>query len=281
MGRVARSGAQHGWHHVVNRGAAQRTVFVTNRDRTDFGRLLGDSCERFDVRVRAYCLMGNHYHLVVDCQQGGLSSFMQYLSGVWTRRANERRGTDGPIFRGRFASRAIETPEYLVNAVRYVHTNPLAFVDPTKLAEYRWSSHRSYLGLRPTPEWLVCRDVISWLGGRSGYARFVTETAGGDVAATSADELLAAIEQVVEAAADETDRSRRGITRTLGALMTARVSAELASELRHALGYSTDDAARQARTRARHAADADPRLEFLLEQSLDLVRGVHVVSDTT
>ena len=88
MPRRTRS-VQSGWHHVTNRGLDRRPVFRTTADRLDFGRLLASGHEQFGVGVLAYCLMDNHYHLVLDCPDGGLSPFMQHVGASFTRDANE------------------------------------------------------------------------------------------------------------------------------------------------------------------------------------------------
>lgn len=130
----------------MNRGAGGRGIFLTRRDGEAFERLLGQGVEESTVELHAYCLMPNHFHLLLHCPEGGLSRFMQRLTSRYSRYANARLGRDGGLFRGRFRSIAIGTPEQLINTSVYIHRNAddLAFVGP--LHEYRWSSLRWYAG---------------------------------------------------------------------------------------------------------------------------------------
>ena len=174
MGRPARLAMQTGWHHVMNRGTAHGLVFHDDADRVEFGQCIATAHDRTGVRVLAYCLMDTHFHLIVNCPDGGLSAFAQHLIATYTRRTNQRHERDGPVFRGRFRSRIVADHEYLATAVRYVHRNPLDIDPRMRLDEYRWSSHRTYLGLRPTPRWLDVEQVLGWFDGPTDFHQFVT-----------------------------------------------------------------------------------------------------------
>jgi REP element-mobilizing transposase RayT len=138
----------------MNRGVDRRPVFFTDTDRLEFGRLLGDLHEEFSVETLAYCLMDNHYHLLVRSLDGRLSQAMHYLGTTYTTRTNRRRDRDGPLFRGRFHSIPVETDTYLTWSARYIHRNPLDVAGVTRAADYRWSSYRTYLGHRRAPTFL-------------------------------------------------------------------------------------------------------------------------------
>jgi REP element-mobilizing transposase RayT len=160
MGRKPRQLPESGIHHVMNRGAARQPVFFGDRDRIEFGRLLAELHERFGVETLAYCLMGNHYHLLLRSPDGRLPDAMQHLAGVFTRRVNLRAGRDGPLFRGRYHAIPVTSDEYLVWVTRYIHRNPLDPPGIRRPADYRWSSYRSYLGLRRTPPFLSTGLVL-------------------------------------------------------------------------------------------------------------------------
>ena len=269
MGRQHRLGQQFGHHHVVNRGIDQRTVFHGDEDRVDFGQLIRNAHERTGVFVNAYCLMGNHFHLVLDCPEGGLSDFMHHVASQFARRWHLRHGGDGPVFRGRFASRPIGDERYRVSAVRYVHRNPLAFLPASKLLDYRWSSLRAYAGLRRAPNWLQCEPVRSWSGGREALvALTIGELPPGD-APLNAAELTAAIALAIEPTALDT-----GVTRSTTAI--ALIAAELAQppnlhEVVRALVPTTPGAADRARRRARQLSSSNPLLVTLADAALDIL----------
>ncbi len=159
----------------MNRGAGHQPTFLDDGDRMTFLYLLETMSERHPIEVHSYCLMGNHYHLLAQCPEGELSDALKYLSSVYTRRFNRKHQTDGALFRGRFLSKAIETEEYLAAVVRYIPRNPLAFLKPSELETYPWSSHLSYADLASTPHWLKTKVVLDMFNGRIGdYASFVT-----------------------------------------------------------------------------------------------------------
>ena len=162
------------FHHVMNRAIDRGAAFRNDSDRVEFGQRLGDIFERFGVVTHAYCLMTTHFHLLLECPNGALSEAMQRLGSMYTRHVNDRLGRDGAIFRGRFASRLIDNDEYLLMACRYIHRNVLDLPGVSDVTEYRWSSHRTYLGLRTTPVWMRTDEVLGhWNGDRAGFDEFV------------------------------------------------------------------------------------------------------------
>lgn len=200
----------------MNRGVARRTTFFSDADRVEFGRLLGVASERSGVEIHAYCLMPNHFHLVVHCPAGGLSDFVQLLVGVYTRRANERSGRDGPLFRGRFRSRSIGDDSYLRTAVRYVHRNPLALPTVDRVDAYRWSSHRPYVGLRRRPTWLHTSFVLAMFDDDTGrFGGFVESADAVPQCTVDQDRLDEAVWLTVEEVAGDLDRAAQGLVRTV------------------------------------------------------------------
>lgn len=158
----------------MNRGARHQMVFLDDTDRNMFLFLLEHVCERHRVEIHSYCLMGNHYHLLVRCPEGTLSQALQYLGSVYTQRFNRKHGTDGALFRGRFLSKAIETEQYLLAVARYIPRNPLPIVGDQRFDSYTWSSHRAYIGLEQRPHWLKTSTVLDMFGNRiDRYQSFV------------------------------------------------------------------------------------------------------------
>ncbi len=179
----------------MNRGARHQPIFLDDRDRGGFLRLLGDLSRDDGIETHAYCLMGNHYHLVLFCPEGNLSVGMRHLGASYAQRFNRLHGFDGPLFRGRFLSKPIETDDYLLQASRYVHRNPLDIDSTAHLAAYPWSSYAAYLGHRRPPRWLHRRMVLDLVGGDAArYRSYVEAIEPGDLPS------LEALEAAVSAA---------------------------------------------------------------------------------
>lgn len=98
MPRPLRIDVEDGWNHVMNRGIDHGDVFFADTDRIEFGQRLGDVFDRFGIRTHAYCLMDNHFHLLLHCPEGRLSDAMQRLGSLYTRHVNDRLGRDGALF---------------------------------------------------------------------------------------------------------------------------------------------------------------------------------------
>ncbi len=160
-------------YHVTSRGVDRCTTFVTDQDRRSFLYLLGELLSRFGVETHAYCLMGNHYHLLVRTLRANLSAAMQRLDSLYTSGFNRRHDRDGPLFRGRYRASLIEAEVYLVRAGRYVHRNPLEAGLVTELDRYRWSSYPAYVGRAPVPDWLRTCTVLQSFDNAAGLRRFV------------------------------------------------------------------------------------------------------------
>jgi REP element-mobilizing transposase RayT len=255
----------------MNRGVARATTFFDDVDRVEFGRLIGLAADRFAVEVHAYCLMPNHFHLVLNCPDGGLSAFMQLLTAMHTRHVNERVDRDGPLYRGRFRSLAIGDDGYLLAAVRYVHRNPLPIVGERGLDRYRWSSHRAYLGVRRSPSWLRCGDVLGLLGeDRDRYARFVTADAEPDRLTEPARiPILAAVQLAMEERGDDVQATSR-LVRPLALAALDAQHAEPDDFERAGLTFIDERRRSQAVWRARRRVAADPALRRLTDRAVEL-----------
>ncbi len=149
------------WYHIMNRGLGRRSIFASNKDRETFLKLLGDISETFQIEVHAYSLMSNHYHLLIHTPEGKLSRAMRHLNGVYTQIYNKRSRTDGPLFRGRYKSLLVDSDEYLLELVRYIHLNPVEARLCVHPRGHAWTSHLAYLNGAKRPEWLRTEEVLS------------------------------------------------------------------------------------------------------------------------
>ena len=157
-------------YHVLNRGDRRESIFRDDVDHQVFLATLNDACIKADWQVHAYCLMGNHFHLVLETPRGNLVSGMKWFLGTYTQRFNRRHGLSGHLFSGRYKSLLIESdrPGYLGTVCEYVHLNPVRahLISPTApLQSYPWSSYPAYLeGPRERPAWLRVDRVLGGMG---------------------------------------------------------------------------------------------------------------------
>jgi putative transposase len=170
-------------YHVGSRRVEKRPMFdVVPRDRLVFLGLLDHVVRHYRWRCHAYCLMGNHFHLVVDTPEANLSDGMRYLKGEYARWFNSLSGREGALFERRFWSESADTDDYLFEICRYVVLNPVRAGLCRTPEEWPWSSYGATLGLAPAPSFLTIEDVLAWFGGgKRGlvrYAQFVGEGIG-------------------------------------------------------------------------------------------------------
>ena len=141
-------------YHVTSRGDRREPIYRDDADRLAHLDVLAHALSRFDAQVVAYCLMGNHYHLVLHTSQPNLSRLMRQLNGVYTQHFNRRHGLVGHLFQGRFKAILVEAEQYLLALCRYVERNPVAAGLVRDARDWPWSSCRAHLALAPAPEWL-------------------------------------------------------------------------------------------------------------------------------
>jgi len=163
MSRSLRIEYQEAWYHVMNRGRRSETIFSDEADYISFIELMKDTSKMFNLRVSAYCLMSNHYHILLQTPGGNLSRCMRHINGIYTQRYNSRHHTDGQLFRGRFKSILVEADSYLLGLVKYIHRNPLQAGIVDKLEKYPWSSHKAYISKSGQVNWLYKDFIYSML----------------------------------------------------------------------------------------------------------------------
>lgn len=166
MSRPLRIEYPGAWYHVMNRGMNRIPIFNKPDDYGLFLDTLDESCRLFNVKISAYCLLPNNYHLFLHTPEGNLSRFMRHLNGVYTQRFNRGRKRDGPLFRGRFKSILIQEDAYALQVVKYIHKSPVANKLVEKLSQYKWSSHASYLKPEKSPKWLDVGFVLGQFASR-------------------------------------------------------------------------------------------------------------------
>jgi REP element-mobilizing transposase RayT len=156
----------------MNRGIGRQPVFRGDDDRQIFYDCLAAAMPRYDVQVHAYCLLDNHFHLLLLSRSGRLSDAMRLLGGRFTQRINYRDDRDGPLFRGRFTSVAIASDADLMQVGVYIHRNPVEAKLVAQPWQWPWSSAPAYVGLVRTPPWLHTETILDLLGPRDAHQRY-------------------------------------------------------------------------------------------------------------
>ncbi len=170
---------------MTARGNERRDVFFEDSDRVAFLEVLKQVCERFNWLCHAYCLMGNHYHLLIETLDGNLSQGMRQLNGVYTQYINRTHKRVGHLFQGRFKSILVQKDSYLLELARYIVLNPVRAGMVGEATEWPWSSYRATLGLESAPSFLTTDWLLSGFGADrqiavEGYGRFVEQGVGSE-----------------------------------------------------------------------------------------------------
>ncbi|MEJ6122035.1 transposase [Vibrio sp. 2-Bac 85] len=141
-------------YHVTSRGNGRNIIYLQDDDFELFLAILADVCDRYNWVVHAYCLMSNHYHLLVETPDANLSKGMRHLNGVFTQSMNRRHGRVGHLFQGRYKAILVDKDVYLLELCRYIVLNPVRAKMVNSPDEWLWSSWHCMLGNVDSPEWL-------------------------------------------------------------------------------------------------------------------------------
>ena len=167
-------------YHITASGNEGRDIFFTDDDRRQVLATLGKVCDRFRWLCHSYCLMTNHYHILVETPEANLSQGMRQLNGGYTQYVNRSHGRVAHLFQGRFKGILVEKEAYLLELARYIVLNPVRAGMVQDPESWPWSSYRSTVGLAEVEDF-VCTDwLLSTFGDRrlsavKTYARFVAE----------------------------------------------------------------------------------------------------------
>lgn len=167
-------------YHLTSRGNRREPIFESDDDRRGFLSVLDDVCETFNWICHAYCLMGNHYHLLIETPDGNLSNGMRQLNGVYTQTFNRSHKRAGHLFQGRYKAILVEKEAYLLELARYIVLNPVRASMVRSAAEWPWSSYRATVGYGSDLNALHTDWILAAFAERRGpaiesYERFVAE----------------------------------------------------------------------------------------------------------
>ncbi len=180
MPRALRIEYENALYHVMNRGKARQLIFHGEVYYQAFLDTVAQAQQRFQCVIHAYCLMGNHYHLLIETPNANLSRIMRHINGVYTQRYNRLKKVDGPLFRGRYKAILVDRDAYLLQLSRYIHRNPVDMKRPLVryLEDYRWSSYPAYIGKTKPIHWLERETTYRILGHKQccrGYENYVMQ----------------------------------------------------------------------------------------------------------
>lgn len=185
MSRPLRLDLPGALYHVTARGNAREAIYRDDQDRSAFLALLSETCARYGWTCHAYCLMTNHYHVLLALREspaGRLVRGMQHLNSRSARRFNQRHHRVGHVYQGRYHAILVQRERHLLELTRYVVLNPVRAGMVERVAAWPWSSYPATVGLAPAPSWLCTEAVTAPFGageiGRRAYAAFVTAGVG-------------------------------------------------------------------------------------------------------
>jgi len=185
MARPLRIEVAEAVYHVTARGDRRESIFEDDADRNTLLSIVAQGLDRYDAVALAYCLMGNHYHFVLQTRQANLSRLMRHVNGVYTQTYNRRHRKVGHLLQGRFKAQLVDRDEYLLEVCRYVDLNPVRAGMKRHPRDWAWSSYRAHSGEVEGPVWLDSASLHRQLAprtsrrdGPAAYARFVAEGKG-------------------------------------------------------------------------------------------------------
>lgn len=248
MARPLRVAFEHALYHVHTRGNERASIFRDHRDRQWLLSGLEQVVERYGWICHGYCLMGNHFHLMVETPNANLSLGMRQLNGVYAARFNRRHGRAGHLFEGRFKAWLVEKDAYALGVARYIVLNPVRAGLCSNPRGWRWSSYRATAGLEPAPpflhiDWLLEQLSRDRAEAHRSYAAFVEEALNVTLEFAPIGELYLGTHRFVEAShpapphsPEHPSRQRHASRPTLDQLVTTGSDAEIGVAV-HQHGY--------------------------------------------
>ncbi|NOQ87443.1 MAG: addiction module toxin RelE [Gammaproteobacteria bacterium] len=167
-------------YHVTARGNAQGDIYLTDKDREKYLSLLQNTCNRYNWYCHAYCLMSNHYHLLIEAREASLSKGMKYLNGSYSQFFNYHNKRVGHLLQGRYKAILVQKESYLLELARYIVLNPVRARMVRTAQDWPWSSFRATAGytLREpclTTDWILAAFAKTKKQARQRYREFVRE----------------------------------------------------------------------------------------------------------
>lgn len=166
------------FYHIISRGNRKELIFIVENDYKNFLKFLARTVKKYSLVCYSYCLMPNHYHLLIETPKGNISESMHYLNGLYAQKFNSNHEKIGHVFHGRFKSILVEKNSYFRSLCRYIVRNPIRANLVKKPELYRWSSYPAIAGYSPPESFLAIDKVLSHfyhdkIRAQKAYIRFV------------------------------------------------------------------------------------------------------------
>ena len=178
MARALRIEYPGAYYHITSRGNERKSIYRNKGDRRSFLLYLKSAYLRYGAVIHAYCLMDNHYHILLETPRGNLSQIMRHINGAYTTRFNIKHKRKGHLFQGRYKAILVDADAYLTELSRYIHLNPVRAGMIDMPEKYSWSSYRYYIGKKKKPDWLFVDSILGYfehinMSPEENYADFV------------------------------------------------------------------------------------------------------------
>ncbi|RJQ16426.1 MAG: hypothetical protein C4560_09355 [Nitrospiraceae bacterium] len=179
MARPLRIEYPGAYYHITSRGNERKAIFKDNTDRKRFLSYLESAYLRYGAIIHVYCLMDNHYHLLLETPKGNLSKIMHHINSAYTTFYNVKHKRTGHLFQGRYRAILVHADAYAGELSRYIHLNPVRAGIADLPEKYTWSSYQYYIGKNNKPEWLATHFIQRYfehnnLSVQDNYANFVS-----------------------------------------------------------------------------------------------------------
>jgi len=179
MARPLRIEYPGAYYHITSRGNERKDIFKDDHDKKQFISYLKSAYLRYKAVIHVYCLMNNHYHLLIDTPKGNLSHIMRHINGAYSTYFNIRHRRAGHLFQGRYKAILVDADAYAGELSRYIHLNPFraGMVDAPE--HYAWSSYACYIDKGKSPDWLTIDFILGYFSGynispKQKYKEFVS-----------------------------------------------------------------------------------------------------------
>jgi len=183
MGRPLRIEYPGAFYHVTSRGNERRDIFLTQKNYERMIGYLESATERYGAQIHCFCLMSNHYHLLLETPRGNLRQILHHLNTSYTNYFNAKTGRAGHLFQGRYRAILVDKDHYAMELSRYIHLNPVRAQMVKDPLLYPWSSYKDYAGEKTGWDWVKTEWILSQISrnekrARKGYRKFIGEVKG-------------------------------------------------------------------------------------------------------